>query len=454
MYKNFPRITIARNLAFGKERLRFKYCDGRKSGLRSGLQNRMRSTSCDLDFDLDFGLDFGLGFGLELGVCDCNRGIVGLYTHLWRKREREREREREERLLGKMENVSVRDGAGEGEAVEMEMEMGGGGDARGGKGGKGGRGGMGKGKGRGAAAGGNGTGGNEKNREMLVSKALSKLLRHAAESEGVRLDGEGFARLDLVMQWPRLKSLKPTFADIRTAVTDNAKQRFSMKPNPSLPEPPSPSSESPEHWMIRANQGHSIAIDSAALLVPITLEAGNVPETCVHGTYFAFYDEIVNSGGLKKMGRNHVHFGTGVPEDGGVVSGMRGDAEVLIYVDVKRCLVEEPQMKWWVSENGVVLTEGDKEGVVGTRFWKRVEGRREGGLLWVDGVKVADLEEGLRNRKAPMGKGGRGGGGGRGRGGRGGGRGRGKEGRGGRGGGRGGKSSDGNTEIGIEETNL
>ncbi|KAM0162608.1 hypothetical protein ACHAPG_001633 [Botrytis cinerea] len=297
--------------------------------------------------------------------------------------------------------------------------------------------------------GGKGRAGGAQNREMLISKALSKLLRHAAESEGVELDGEGFARLDLVMQWPRLKSLKPTFADIRTAVTDNAKQRFSMKPNPSLPEPPTPSSENPADWMIRANQGHSIAIDSAALLIPITLEAGNVPETCVHGTYFAFYEEILKSGGLKKMGRNHVHFGTGIPEDGGVVSGMRGDAEVLIFVDVKRCLEEEPEMKWWISENGVVLTEGDGEGVVGTRFWKRVEGRREGGVLWKDGVKVAELEEGLRNRKAPMGKGGRGGGG---RGGRGGGRGRGREGRGGRGGGRGGKNSDGNTEITTEET--
>ncbi|TEY20392.1 hypothetical protein BOTCAL_1787g00010 [Botryotinia calthae] len=255
----------------------------------------------------------------------------------------------------------------------------------------------------------------------------------------------------LQMQWPRLKSLNSIFADIRTAVTDNAKQRFSMKPNPSLPEPPSPSSENPADWMIRANQGHSIAIDSAALLIPITLEAGNIPEICVHGTYFAFYEEILKSGGLKKMGRNHVHFGTGVPEDGGVVSGMRGDAEMLIYVDVKRCLEEEPEVKWWVSENGVILTEGDGEGVVGTRFWKRVEGRREGGVLWKDGVKVAELEEGLRNMKAPMGKGGRGGGG---RGGRGGGRGRGrgKEGRGGRGGGRAGKNSDANTEVIIEET--
>ncbi|KAM3067141.1 tRNA 2'-phosphotransferase [Clarireedia jacksonii] len=190
------------------------------------------------------------------------------------------------------------------------------------------------------------------------------------------------------LQWPRLKSLKPTFEDIRTAVTDNAKQRFSMKPNPSLSTPPSSSSENPGDWVIRANQGHSIAIDSAALLVPITLEADNVPETVVHGTYFAFYDAIVESGGLKKMGRNHVHFGTGWPEEKGVV----------------RCLREEPEMKWWLSENGVVLTEGNANGVVGTRFWKKVVGRREGGLLWENGVKVGELEESLRRRWAPQGK--------------------------------------------------
>jgi len=125
------------------------------------------------------------------------------------------------------------------------------------------------------------------------------------------------------------------------------------------------------------------------------------------------------------MGRNHVHFGTGVPEDDkGVVSGMRKDAELLIFVDVAKALREG--LKWWVSENGVVLTEGDERGLVETRFWRRVVGRREDvGVLWEDGVEVGELPEGLRGRRAPVGKGGRGGGGGgrgRGRGGRGGGK--------------------------------
>lgn len=104
-----------------------------------------------------------------------------------------------------------------------------------------------------------------------------------------------------------------------------------------------------------------------------------------------------------------------------MVSGMRRDAEVVVEVDVERSMREEG-VRWWVSENGVVLTEGrEGDGVVGTRFFKEARGRAQGvGVLWREGEWVADLPEGLKAR-VPQGKGGRGGGrGGRGRGGRGG----------------------------------
>jgi RNA 2'-phosphotransferase, Tpt1 / KptA family len=41
--------------------------------------------------------------------------------------------------------------------------------------------------------------GGEMNREVAVSKALSKLLRHAAVDVGLKLDSEGFARVDQVV---------------------------------------------------------------------------------------------------------------------------------------------------------------------------------------------------------------------------------------------------------------
>lgn len=214
--------------------------------------------------------------------------------------------------------------------------------------------------------------------------------------------------------------------DILAVTADNEKQRFSMKPaDPNA----APAESDPAYWLIRANQGHSIPLDSESLLTPITL--ATAPAVVVHGTYFAFWPRIVASGGLSRMGRNHVHCSTGVAdEDAAVVSGMRGDAQLLVYVDVRRSLEDGSGMAWWVSENGVVLTEGlGEEGLVPLKYFKEVVGRKkeEVGTLWKDGEKVTDLPEGLEAR-APPGKGGA-------RGGRGGGRGRG--GRGERGGGRG-----------------
>ncbi|KAI1457686.1 RNA 2'-phosphotransferase, Tpt1 [Annulohypoxylon moriforme] len=292
---------------------------------------------------------------------------------------------------------------------------------------------------------GGGGGGRPQDREMLISKALSSLLRHQATSAGIKLDAEGFAPLDRVMQWPRLRSLNPSFDEIRAAVADNAKQRFAMKPEDSSSSSSSTTADvqsDPAAWLIRANQGHSIALADEGLHTPITIEAGNIPETVVHGTYFAFWPAIVAAGGLKKMGRRHVHFGTRLldqdrdPEQEGkekVVSGMRSDAEVLVFVDVERSL-RDGGIKWWISANDVVLTDGDGEGVVPLKYFKEVRGRKQGvGLLWKDGEKVADLPEGIV-AKVPMGKGrggagggGRGGGGRGGRGGRRGGRGRGQE---------------------------
>lgn len=155
-----------------------------------------------------------------------------------------------------------------------------------------------------------------------------------------------------------------------------------------------------------------------------------MPPIVVHGTYFAFWPAIVAAGGLKKMGRTHVHFGTGLPDgDNGapvhkaedeekateeanvpqqqqqprVISGMRSDAEVLVFVDVEASL-RNGDMTWWLSSNGVVLTGGDADGVVPLKYFREVRGRRQGvGLLWKDGQHVAELPDGLHIR-VPQGK--------------------------------------------------
>jgi 2'-phosphotransferase len=106
------------------------------------------------------------------------------------------------------------------------------------------------------------------------------------------------------------------------------------------------------------------------------------------------------------MSRNHIHFSTGLPEDKqGIISGMRNDSELLIYIDIKKSL-EDGGVLWWMSNNGVVLTEGDENGILGTKYWKKVEGRKQNiGLLWEGGEQVRELPLSLRTKKPPHGKG-------------------------------------------------
>jgi 2'-phosphotransferase len=80
---------------------------------------------------------------------------------------------------------------------------------------------------------------------------------------------------------------------------------------------------------------------------------------------------ILNTGrmGLSKMKRNHIHMAQGLPGEG-VISGMRLRSEVLIYIDVEKALAAG--LKFYLSSNGVVLSEGDARGFIRPEFFQKV----------------------------------------------------------------------------------
>ncbi|CAM9456104.1 unnamed protein product, partial [Ascophyllum nodosum] len=91
--------------------------------------------------------------------------------------------------------------------------------------------------------------------------------------------------------------------------------------------------------LIRANQGHSIegVILEEQLLTRID-RAEDIP-ICVHGTSLAIWPSI-RENGLHRMNRMHIHFAAGLPGVKGVVSGIRRDCQVLIYVDVALAMAD------------------------------------------------------------------------------------------------------------------
>lgn len=290
-------------------------------------------------------------------------------------------------------------------------------------------------------------------REQQVSRKVSWLLRHGANQEGLKLGKGGYVAVDDALNTRTLTQLKVTFPELRDVVRTNDKQRFSMvlkerlekvgeeeaeKGGAEEPGALGEEEQDASRWMIRANQGHSIKVDTEGLLAPITVERGNVPDTVVHGTDEPSWNLILKSGGLRCMGRNHIHFASGLPagftsfdasstntepekEAPPVISGMRKSSTVLIYINIKKAL--EAGVKFFVSENGVILSEGDEKGFLPYEFFKRVESRKkEGGVLMSEGMLpegvVIDMEAWEKEVGGKGGKGGRRGGGRGGRGGK------------------------------------
>ncbi|KAL8699711.1 MAG: hypothetical protein Q9201_005853, partial [Fulgogasparrea decipioides] len=147
-------------------------------------------------------------------------------------------------------------------------------------------------------------------REETVSRAMSYVLRHGAEKENLRLDEGGFINCQDLLSWPRLRSLHVTFPELQNIVATNSKQRFFLTPTASCT---SPTSSKPSDYLIRATQGHSLHIASENLLTPLLPDDAECPEEVVHGTFEDNWKLILETGGLKRMGRQHVHFALGVP---------------------------------------------------------------------------------------------------------------------------------------------
>jgi 2'-phosphotransferase len=216
----------------------------------------------------------------------------------------------------------------------------------------------------------------------------------------------------------KIRSVKPTLDEIKQIVAENDKQRFSLIHKSAAASANSvpaddaatsttsdipcqfPESNDPADYLIRANQGHSLEVASENLLTPITEET--MPSMVVHGTTHAAWPQIVATGGLKKMARTHVHFASGLPagfkpEDtdtatAPVISGMRNSSSVLVYVDIKKAV--EAGVKFWKSENGVILSEGDENGLIGLQYFSKVEDRTGGqGVLVEDGKVVKEAPE-------------------------------------------------------------
>jgi putative RNA 2'-phosphotransferase len=163
-----------------------------------------------------------------------------------------------------------------------------------------------------------------------ISKFLSLVLRHKPDEIGVILDSNGWANVQELLTKLQAKEISINFETLQKIVESSDKQRFSF--NQDLTK-------------IRANQGHSIAVD-------VELVAKIPPDILYHGTTSRFLDSIMESG-LQKMQRLHVHLTHDIEIAKKV--GIRHGKLAILKIDAKS--MQQESFIFFCSENNVWLCD-------------------------------------------------------------------------------------------------
>lgn len=163
-----------------------------------------------------------------------------------------------------------------------------------------------------------------------TSKFLSYILRHHPEAIGLELDRQGWVEVEVLLAAARRSGHQWSRELLEKVVAENDKQRFAFSSDGSK---------------IRANQGHSIAVD---LAVSPTIPPGLL----YHGTATRFLDAI-RSQGLIPKSRQHVHLST--DRKTAIAVGKRHGIPVVL--DVRAGAMHEAGYPFYCSANGVWLCD-------------------------------------------------------------------------------------------------
>eukprot|EP01029_Cantina_marsupialis_P027933 TRINITY_DN774194_c0_g1_i1.p1 TRINITY_DN774194_c0_g1~~TRINITY_DN774194_c0_g1_i1.p1 ORF type:complete len:209 (-),score=44.24 TRINITY_DN774194_c0_g1_i1:114-740(-) len=198
-----------------------------------------------------------------------------------------------------------------------------------------------------------------KKQKFRISKTLSCFLRHRAAKAGLVMDSAGYVGLDDLLKIPNLSSLGATFEIVEDVVKINEKQRFKMIERDGV-------------WFIRANQGHNKAVAAKLKAEDLLSEVKDSDEmpVVVHGTFRKAFEEHISKEGLKTMGRDMIHCAAGLLGEGDVISGMRKNCQIAVYIDSKAAM--EAGIKFFISSNGVILSPGNDKGIIPPEFFKEV----------------------------------------------------------------------------------
>ena len=183
--------------------------------------------------------------------------------------------------------------------------------------------------------------------DIELGKFLSYILRHHPENIGIKLDKNGYANVEeLIEKLNMQEKYKNMFSRevLDRIVAENNKKRYSYNEDKTK---------------IRAVQGHSFHVDVAKVAIP--------PVILYHGTSTMAYEDIKKKG-IQKMHRDYVHLSADLEtaQNVGMRHAKRNRNLVILIIDCKAMLADG--YKFYVAENGVWLTE-----CVPVKYFRKME---------------------------------------------------------------------------------
>lgn len=163
-----------------------------------------------------------------------------------------------------------------------------------------------------------------------TSKLLSFVLRHEPDAVGIALDSGGWVDVDVLLEACAKHGRPLSRTELEEVVATSSKQRFALSNDGNC---------------IRANQGHSTAVD-------LGYEPVEPPDVLFHGTTGRFLASIRDKG-LLRMERHHVHLSSD-EATARAVGGRRGKP-VILRIDARG--MRAAGHAFFRTPNGVILTD-------------------------------------------------------------------------------------------------
>ena len=189
-------------------------------------------------------------------------------------------------------------------------------------------------------------------RHRKIAHNMTRFLRFEGKDF---IASDGFAEIDDLIREISNPNSNITPEDIALIVDNCTKQRFTI-----------------ESSRIRCNQGHGIHVPVPDLdTIEITLTNIDEAGVCAHGTTEEALTKIRESNKLDRMDRYHIHLAEKMPNDPDLKSGMRDSSEVIILLDVEKCLRDGIPLR--KSTNGVILSTGKGDtGAIPVEYFKSI----------------------------------------------------------------------------------